>query len=467
MSNKKYLPPANEFTPNVVDLIFCLDCIEKSSDDADFRNNVRNEYFLGHAKTRTDAEERKKQQLTLAGNVLIGLRGYKLVSEGDLALTETGKRILDNFSESQQILAVHLIEVLCGQELLLAMEDLASRSISRRNKAELANVLNSYGLRTKTGKPISQTTTDHTKFATWMQWCGLLNSSDEIDEKIFESYIGRPSGLVGKLWRLTDEQFLFLKFLWQRSNSSAETEFKVKELLSGARGEFGDFIKRSDHVAADILDPLEQEGFFSKIRTSTGRGGNSGSVEIKQALTALKATDFDQKNNAFSASVRVDRSLNDVIGDLNSSNTHTKGVALEQLAILMGQVLNLRFVGYRERSNNTGGAEVDVIFENVGKSYTRWLVQCKNTQLGLIHVSTIAKEVGNAVLANANVIMIITTGRFSHPAREFAEETVRKSNFSVLLLDGTDLEEFCSNGNAYLVRKVQQLNENIAEIRNS
>ena len=107
-----------------------------------------------------------------------------------------------------------------------------------------------------------------------------------------------------------------------------------------------------------------------------------------------------------------------------------------------------------------------MIFENVGKAYTRWLVQCKNTPSDLVHVSAIAKEVGNAVLANANVIMIVTTGRFSHPAREFAEETVKKSNFSVLLLDGTDLEEFCANGNTYLVRKVQQLNENIAEIRN-
>lgn len=466
MSNKKYLPPGNEFTPNIVDLKFCLDCIEKSSDDAEFKNNVRNEYFLGHAKTRTDPEERKKQQLTLAGNVLVGLRGYKLVSEDDLALTATGKRILDNFSESQQILAVHLIEVLCGQEVLLAMEDLASRSISRRKKAELANVLNSYGLRTKRGNPISQTTTDHTKFATWMQWCGLLNSSDEIDEHVFEKYIGRPSDLVGKLWRLTDEQFLFLKFLWQCSNSTAETVFKVKELLSGARTEFGDFLKRSDQVAANILDPLEEAGFFAKIRTSRGRGGNSGSVEIQRALTALKATDFDQKNKAFLAQARIDRSLDDIIADLNSSNTHTKGVALEQLAILMGQILCLRFVSYRERSNSTGGAEVDVIFENVGKAYTRWLVQCKNTPSDLVHVSAIAKEVGNAVLANANVIMIVTTGRFSHPAREFAEETVKKSNFSVLLLDGTDLEEFCANGNTYLVRKVQQLNENIAEIRN-
>ena len=462
---KKYLPSANEFTPNIIDLEYCLSAANKCTDPNTLRENLRAKYFSGHAATRTDSAERHAQQMKLAGNVLIGMRNYKLVLDSDLVLTGIGQKILDNPANAKGLLAKHLIESLCGQEVLLAMQELASRSISRRNKKELADALNALGITTKRGLPVSQSTTDHTKFATWMNWCGLLDDSDEVIEVNYTKFIGKPSNLVSKLWSLTDEQFLFLQFVWQRNKQTSETQFRVKDLLSGARTEFGEFVTRPDQVAANILGPLQDAGFLSTIRSSKGRGGNSGSVKVENALTALEENDFESKNDLYSDVPRVDKSLDDIFSDLTATDTHVKGIALEELAIHMGGVLGLRFVDFRSRSADTGGAEVDVVFDKIGVSYSKWLVQCKNTPTSLVHVSTIAKEVGNALLASANVILIITTGRFSQPARTYADTTIQKSNICVLLLDGEDLENYQKHGDAYLIRKIIELNSRIPNLR--
>ncbi len=465
MVEKKYLPSANEFTPNIIELEYCLSAASKCADSSTLRENLRARYFSGHAATRADSAERYAQQMKLAGNVLIGMRNYKLVSDRDLVLTKIGQKILDDPANGRGLLARHLVESLCGQEILLSMQELASRGISRRNKKELADTLNALGITTKRGLPVSQSTTDHTKFATWMNWCGLLDDSDCVIEDNYTKFIGKPSNLVGKLWSLTDEQFLFLQFVWQRNKRTSETQFRVKDLLSGARTEFGEFVTRPDQVAANILGPLKDAGFLSTIRTSKGRGGNSGSIKVENALTTLGENDFESKNGRYSNVPHVDKSLDDIFSDLTATDNHLKGVALEELAIHMGGVLGLRFINFRSRSADTGGAEVDVVFDKIGISYSKWLVQCKNTSNSLVHVSTIAKEVGNALLASANVILIITTGRFSQPARIYADTTIQKSNICVLLLDGGDLENYQKRGAAFLIRKIIELNSRVPNLR--
>ncbi|MDC3294156.1 restriction endonuclease [Alphaproteobacteria bacterium] len=465
-NSANYLPSTNDFSPGVVDLSFCLDAVRKSLTDNDFKETLRLKYFSEHSQSIPTPSERKTSQLKLAGNVLIGLRNYKLVEFGNLELTEIGMQILGaSDCDAKKIFGKHLIDNLCGNEILHAMESLSKRQISKRNKAELSRSLSQLGVKTKQGKLIPENTTDHTKFANWLRWCGILNVNDQINEENHLNFVGKPSGLVSSLWYLTDEQFLFLKYVWQRHISSKQMVFLVKEVISDSQLTLGKFITKPDQIAANILKPLEEHGFFKVVRSSQGRGGNSGSIKINAATTLLEEKDFNLKMSKSSVAKHADKSLAEIFIDLYCEDTGKKGVALEELAIHIGTTLGLTFLKFRERSAETGGAEVDVIFEHIGNAYTKWIVQCKNTPKSIVHVSTIAKEIGNALISHSNVVLFLTTGRFSKPARQFAEITMKKSNLQVMLLDHTDLKGFEKKGNSYLIRKINSINEEISALR--
>lgn len=467
MARAKYLPSANEFTPNGIQLGFCLKAVRDIGTTKDIRESIRKQYFSEHASARTDPQERLVQQSKLAGNVLIGLKNYQLAStEGDRTrLTEIGEKLLADPKSEKEIFAKHLLENLCGEEVLLAMDSLAKRNISRRHKSGLAKTLSELGVTAKQGNTIPENTTDHTKFATWLKWCGILDAKDEVDEGMYVSIMGRSSGLVRKLWQLSAPQFLFLHHVWTTYVFTGETTQSVRKILKESQEKCGSYVERPDQIAADILRPLEKTGFIVCQRTSDGRGGNSGEITVTQQTENLNETDFFERNERYSKYPRVEKSIDQIFTELDAEDTHIKGIALEELAIKLGALLNLRFVYYRERSVDTGGAEVDVIFDHVGVSYTKWLVQCKNTPNSMVHVSTVAKEVGNATLAHANVLLVITTGKYSQPAREFASKAIEKSNLQVLLLDGSDLEKYREMGGASLVRRVVEINEDISRVR--
>jgi len=103
------------------------------------------------------------------------------------------------------------------------------------------------------------------------------------------------------------------------------------------------------------------------------------------------------------------------------------------------RLLDLRLIGWRHRWKDTGGAEVDVLAEGTNFVFTRWEIQCKNT--ARVALEDIAREVGMADFYHANVVMIVTTGRFARPARDFAERKMERSNLNLVLLDATDIAE--------------------------
>ena len=463
MSGKKYLPSANEFTPRQINLQYCLEKIKSSSSRKDFLEILVKQYFYDKAKARRDPDERHQQQLKLAGNVLIGLRNYKLVNDEDLSLSKIGASILSKPSAEKRILIRHFFETLCGYEIVEAINSLKAKGIAPRNKKFLAQELTLLGLKTKQGKTISENTTDHTKFITWLDYCGVLNSEFEIDENVFTKAVGRQSGLVSELWGLTDQQQLFLKHLWEVMQEVGD-EFRVKDLKSGAEKKFGKFIQRPDQIAHDILYPLEEMGFFSIIRKSKGRGGDSGSIQCQRKLSHLVPSDF-VKGGIQKSPVQITKPIDQIFRDLDSSNISVKGVALEHLAISIGQGLGLRFLEFRAQSADTGGAEVDVIFEQIGLTYSKWLFQCKNTPKNKVHVSAVAKEVGNAIIHHANVIVMITTGGFTSAAREYAKKTIAKSNLQVVLVDGKEIEKFKKNGVSSLSKFLETQSEKVAAER--
>jgi site-specific DNA-methyltransferase (cytosine-N4-specific) len=70
--------------------------------------------------------------------------------------------------------------------------------------------------------------------------------------------------------------------------------------------------------------------------------------------------------------------------------------------------------------------------------YSRWQMQCKNIK-GKVDVDTVAKEVGLTFLTQADVIALITTGKFTGDAINYANQVTDNSRYYIILLDGDDI----------------------------
>ena len=249
-----YLPSANEFTISQIDLVQCLKMASSSSSREEFIEEAWKTYFLNNALSIPDPVKRGEQQRKLAGNVLIGLRNYQLVNDDDsLSLTEVGDNILDDQENVKKIFGVHLFERLCGYQVLEATNILRKKGVSPRSKKHLSEELTALGLRTKKGMPISPTTTDHQKFVIWLKWCGFFTDDGALEwqEKTFVEYLGKSSGSVSKLWSLSNEQYMFVKYLWDISSYEGE-EFTVKSLIQDSQKKYANFIVSPDQIKANI-----------------------------------------------------------------------------------------------------------------------------------------------------------------------------------------------------------------------
>jgi len=125
---------------------------------------------------------------------------------------------------------------------------------------------------------------------------------------------------------------------------------------------------------------------------------------------------------------------------LKSPDKHVKGKALELLAIYFTRLIDLDFKGWRTRSADTGGAEVDVIVEGARLIFSRWQIQAKNTKT--VRLDDVAKEVGlSLTFIYSNVVMLVTTGDFTSDAYQYVDHIMKTSNLNVILLNGFELKE--------------------------
>lgn len=113
----------------------------------------------------------------------------------------------------------------------------------------------------------------------------------------------------------------------------------------------------------------------------------------------------------------------------------------------------MTYVATRRRANQTGGAEVDLVFESVRLVFSRWQIQCKNTVR--VSLDDVAKEVGLTHVLKSNVIVVVTTGDIGGEARRYANRIMADSNLAVVMLDGGDLQAI-SESPATIVRAFER-----------
>jgi len=452
MKRTMAVPSANEFSPGVVDLGTVLLICKKYKGDRDrMVEGVRDEYFSKHAKKhKGDPVRRAKEQRKLANNVIIGLNSYGLLNLVTGALTGAGDQLIKITDRNKQntAFASYILGELNGIEMLQVIRQMHTRSIAI-NKKSLATELNRNGFTTAQGKKIPLSTTDHTKLIGWLRKAGVFPVKGyEIVESEFEKLAGISDSTLAEISSLTHEQKSFLRTLKRMSITRGKGPIFTKDVSRVCEIQHGPvFNKIADQLAKLVFIPLEKKGWLKRSGMGKGRGGKSGKVVATEMLLNLdeKYLDIREIGNIPPNLVdKLNKPIAEIYSELKSEDKHIKGIALEILAYRLTSDIGLEFLSYRERSANTGGAEVDLICEGVHLHYSRWLIQCKNTKQ--VSLSALAKEIGMAMLLNANVIVIVTPGRFASSVVEHARALAEKTPLQAVLIDKNTLDKYEIHG---------------------
>lgn len=410
-------------------------------------------YFVESARARTDPDERTGQQRTRANNVLIGLQNYGLLDKG--GLTPLAEEILEEDSgRVWRTFARHILLELSGVDLLRAVQDLQSRSEPATKRA-LADEL-----RTSFGYELPRATTKHTFMLNWLAAAGVVTGSSRsgfvIDEPLVRELTGIAPSDVDEWQSLPLPRRAFLLALKRVAETTGDSPVPARQVMEAAEVEYGAMYR--DDVAKTVLKPLEEDGWIVTYRSSSGRGGFSGAVTQTERLSSL---DLDVLQGFHVPPLPPDlrrqlqKPLEEIRRDLEATDTFVAGVALELLALRMAIALGLAPTEMRKRDDKTGGGEVDLTAEGVHLHYSRWLFQCKN-QRSAVTVSTLAKEVGMAVLLRAHVIVIATTGRFADTVADYARQTAETTLMQVVLVDGNAVRAFLASGDNALKEHFRQ-----------
>jgi site-specific DNA-methyltransferase (cytosine-N4-specific) len=200
------------------------------------------------------------------------------------------------------------------------------------------------------------------------------------------------------------------------------------------------------NVPKTVLYPLENAGYI-RLERGTKAPGRGAKPFLVHTTSTFDTTVLQPLLKQIEAQVNPDlrpllrQPLAEILDKLDSKDRHIAGLALEALAFKLMRLLDLDYVGTRLRGDDTGGAEVDLIFHSTRLVFSRWQIQCKNTSQ--VHLDDVAKEVGLANFLKSNVIVIVTTGKIGLRARHFAYKTMQETNLSIVMIDGADIQEIC------------------------
>lgn len=195
-----------------------------------------------------------------------------------------------------------------------------------------------------------------------------------------------------------------------------------------------------------VLNALEDAGYIETAQTTTGGAARP----LLVAPTEKLATDViepllkqleSRTDPEFVALLR--RPLSHILLDVDSTDKHVAGLALEALAFKIMRLLNLDYVATRLRGTETGGAEVDLIFESSRLVFTRWQIQCKNA--ARLTLDDVAREVGLTRLLKSSAVVVATTGTVAAEARRYTDKIIGDSNLQVVILDGADLKTIAAS----------------------
>ncbi|MBM3493035.1 MAG: restriction endonuclease [Armatimonadetes bacterium] len=236
---------------------------------------------------------------------------------------------------------------------------------------------------------------------------------------------------------LTQEQRAFLLALGNTGENGPQPANAIARLASVTYGV--NYPEKS--LPKLVLRALVGAGYITIEKTTGGRGAKPFLVSPTPRLLAdvvepLVKQVAQQGEKKLLSLLRMP--LGQILAEMESTDRHIRGLALEALAFRLMRLLDMDYVATRLRGAATGGAEVDLVFHSSRLVYSRWQVQCKNT--ATVALDDVAKEVGLTHFLKSNVIVVVTTGTIGSEARRYASKIMADSNLSIVMLDRADLD---------------------------
>ena len=423
---KSDLPFGSEFSPSQIELPTVLEFANVHGGDWHaFERAVRDAYFEGH---RTSDYNRGK----LANNTKLGMIAYGII-ERDAALTSFGQEMLalkDDDSALYERLAKQILLNLHGMTLVRCIQDMVAAG-ERVNLTTLREGLAARGIHyPKGGKHPSM-------MRLWLAKAGVfVGKRWQVNPHRVEEILGIDPDEFEVLANFTPAQRAFLRTLANMGTIEPQGANDIVRLASATYGV--KFPEKS--LPKLVLNALRDAGYITTEKTTTGRGAKPFRVTPTQKLIGdvidpLLEQLKGQTDSKLLALLRTP--LSAILEEMNSKDRYQAGIALEALAFKIMRLLDMRYVATRLRADQTGGAEVDLIFENTRLVFFRWQVQCKNT--ARVSLDDVAKEVGLTHFLKSNVILVVTTGQIGSEARRYANKIMADSNLAIVMLDGGDL----------------------------
>lgn len=386
-----------------------------------------------------EIQQRFYPSMDRAKNVRLGVgpAGYQIVDE-NFQFTELGQELYNLRDDPDALydrFAKHILRNLHGLKGIEIVEDLEAQGKSTTNDDLKREFREQYDFH------IDETSNHWSQMRAWMSKAGIVNTRTEyydIDRTRIEELIGLGSEDILELDGLNDQQQAFLRALALINPDGRIKNSVVKQIAEEAY----DVDISQSNISRLTLDPLEEAGFIEWDHVDGKANWVKPTDKFGAEVLKPILDDLAERTGVPRHVLRL--SFAEILDDLDSESTHEKGVALETLAIKIGRLLGLTFIGWRVRGQKTGGSEVDVVFDEIGELFNRVQIQCKNiqTQLETKHV---AREVGISRMLQTNTILMVARSGVSGDAIQFANRVMRHENIGIMFLTGDDLEELDKN----------------------
>ena len=439
---KSDLPFGSEFSPSQIELPVVLDMAEIHGGDwKAFEAAVRSAYFEGH---KTSDYNRGK----LANNTKLGMIAYRIIDR-EANLTDFGKELLNLKDDEPTLydrLAKHILLNLHGMTLVRCIQDMVAAGESV-NLTTLREGLAARGVHYPSGGK------HPSMMRLWLAKAGVfVGSRWQVDPFRVEDILGLNPDEFEVLADLTPEQRAFLRALANTGTSEPQPANEIAKLAAATYGV--KFPEKS--LPKLVLNALEDAGYITAEKTTTGRGAKPFQVAPTDKLIAdvvdpLLEQLRGQTDPKLLALLRTP--LSAILEGIEDKDRYKAGLALEALAFKIMRLLDMTYVATRLRANQTGGAEVDLVFESARLVFSRWQVQCKNT--ARVSLDDVAKEVGLTHFLKSNVVVMVTTGEIGGEARRYANKIMADSNLAIVMLDGGDLSAI-SESPATIIRSFER-----------
>ena len=425
------LPFGSEFSPNQVDLPNLLEIC---------KNHEGNQVHIEKAIIDTFYSDKTNDVKKLGNNCFTALRHYKILDDNGV-LTEIGNNLYEHRKDNTLywIFAKHILLHLNG---LLFIECLKDMHLAGK-KVTLENMRKSL---TNRGLIMMRGSKSPSIMRLWLDKTGLIDKQWNIDEDVLTNILGTENP-TSTLAELNNLQVAFLKAL---INSDIKTKQSASEIVKLAQNIYGlDFPEKS--LPKLVLNKLKESNLIIAEKSTMGRGAKPFLVQLHPDvdIEVIQPTLAQLRKRLSPDLLELTRkSLPDILTDIKSKDTYTSGLALEALAFKLMQIFDIKYIKTRLRDEQTGGAEVDLLFESSRLVYSRWQIQCKNTKK--VSLDAVAKEVGLTHVLKSNVILVVTTGDFTSEARKYSNIIMKDSNLNIVLLNGKDLQKVSHSPSAII-----------------